>query len=135
MGIESIFYNNYRWSITFKIVNHYSVHGHLHNGPFLVVVQWSSICLPMQEMRVRFLGREDALEKEMATHSSIVAWETPWMPARLLCPWKSPGKNNTMGSLSLLQGLFLTQGLNPGPLHCRQILYHISQLTNAITGD
>ena len=39
----------------------------------------------MQEMRVRFLGREDALEKEMATHSSIVAWETPWTkePGRL----------------------------------------------------
>ena len=35
----------------------------------------------------------------------------------------------------LLQGLFLTQGLNPGPLHCRQIVYHISHLTNAITGD
>ena len=32
----------------------------------------------MQEMRVRFLGQEDPLEKEMATHSSILAWEIPW---------------------------------------------------------
>ena len=32
----------------------------------------------MQETRVRSLGREDPLEKEMATHSSILAWETPW---------------------------------------------------------
>ena len=32
----------------------------------------------MQEMQVRLLGREDSLEKEMATHSSILAWETPW---------------------------------------------------------
>ena len=31
----------------------------------------------MQEMRVRFLGREDSLEKEMATHSSILAWGIP----------------------------------------------------------
>ena len=31
----------------------------------------------MQETRVPSLGREDPLEKEMATHSSIVAWETP----------------------------------------------------------
>ena len=31
-----------------------------------------------QEMRVRFLGREDPLEKEMATHSSILAWEILW---------------------------------------------------------
>ena len=32
----------------------------------------------MQEMQVRPLGREDTLEKEMATHSSILAWETSW---------------------------------------------------------
>ena len=32
----------------------------------------------MQETRVQSLGREDSLEKEMATHSSILAWEVPW---------------------------------------------------------
>ena len=32
----------------------------------------------MQETRVPSLGREDSLEKEMATHSSIVAWKIPW---------------------------------------------------------
>ena len=36
------------------------------------------IPLPMQEMQVQSLGLEDPLEKEMATHSSILAWETPW---------------------------------------------------------
>ena len=33
----------------------------------------------MQETWVGFLGREDPLEKGMATHSSILAWRTPWM--------------------------------------------------------
>ena len=33
----------------------------------------------MQETRVQFLGQEDPLEKEMATHSSILAWRIPWM--------------------------------------------------------
>ena len=33
---------------------------------------------PMQETRVQSLGREDPLEKEMATHSSILAWRIPW---------------------------------------------------------
>ena len=42
------------------------------------------------------------------------------------CPWISPGKNTGVGSHSLLQGLFLTQGSNLGLLHCRQILYHVS---------
>ena len=32
----------------------------------------------MQATQVRFLGREDPLEKEMATDSSILAWEIPW---------------------------------------------------------
>ena len=32
----------------------------------------------MQEMKVKFLGREDPLEKEMAIHFSILAWEIPW---------------------------------------------------------
>ena len=32
----------------------------------------------MQQTQVQFLDREDSLEKEMATHSSILAWEIPW---------------------------------------------------------
>ena len=37
--------------------------------------------LPMQEMQVQYLGQEDHLEKEMATHPSILAWEIPWTEA------------------------------------------------------
>ena len=39
----------------------------------------------MQESRVQSLGQEDSLEKEMATHSSTLAWEIPWTeePGRL----------------------------------------------------
>ena len=33
----------------------------------------------MRETQVQSLGREDPLEKEMATHSSILAWRTPWI--------------------------------------------------------
>ena len=39
--------------------------------------------------------------------------------------WNSPGKNTGVGCHSLLQGIFPTQGLNPGLLHRRQILYHL----------
>ena len=41
-------------------------------------------------------------------------------------PWNSPGQNTGMGSLSLLQWMFPTQGSNPGLLHCRRILYQLS---------
>ena len=44
------------------------------------MVQWKRICLPMQEMQEtqgRSLSLEDALEQEVAIHSSILAWKTP----------------------------------------------------------
>ena len=44
----------------------------------------------MQETQVQSLGREDPLEKEMATHSSILAWKIPWM--------EEPGRLQSMGS-------------------------------------
>ena len=46
---------------------------------------------------------------------------TPWS-----IPWNSPGQNTGVGSLSLLQGIFPTQGSNPGHPHCMQILYQLS---------
>ena len=48
-------------------------------------------CLPtMWEIWVRSLGREDPLEKEMATHSSTAAWKIPWT--------EKPGRLQSMGS-------------------------------------
>ena len=44
----------------------------------------------MQETQVRSLGREDPLEKGMATHSSILAWEIPWI--------EESGRLHPMGS-------------------------------------
>ena len=43
-----------------------------------------------------------------------------------LQPWNSPGLITGVGTLSLLQGIFPTQGLNPGLPHCRRILYQLS---------
>ena len=44
----------------------------------------------VQEMQVQFLGRANPLEKEMATHSNILAWEIPWT--------EEPGGLQSMGS-------------------------------------
>ena len=45
----------------------------------------------MQLTRVRFLGQEDPVEKEMATHSRTLAWKIPWT--------EEPGRLQSMGSL------------------------------------
>jgi len=47
-------------------------------------------------------------------------------PRGLYSPWNSPGQDIGVGSHSLHQGIFWTQGWNLGLLHCRQILYHLS---------
>ena len=83
-------------------------------------LRWQRICLPMQEIPVPALGWEDPLEKEMATHSSILAWRIPWT--------EEPVRHTVQGILharilkwvashSFFQGIFLTQGLNPCLLH------------------
>ena len=48
------------------------------------------------------------------------------LSASLRCPQNSARKNTGVGSHSLLQGIFLTQGSNTGLLHCRRILYHLN---------
>ena len=47
-------------------------------------------------------------------------------PHRLYSRWNSPDQNTGVGGLSLLQGIFPTQGLNPGHPYCRQNLYQLS---------
>ena len=53
------------------------------------VGQWLRTPLPMQETQIPSLGREDLLEEEMATHSSVLAWEIPWT--------EEPGGLQSMG--------------------------------------
>ena len=60
---------------------------------------------------------------ESESHSVV---SNSLQPHGLCSPWNSPGQNTGVGSISLLQGSFPTQGLNPGVLHCRRILYQLS---------
>ena len=63
-------------------------------------------CLPaMRETRVRSLGREDPLEKEMATHSNILAWRIPWM--------EEPGGLQFMGSQRVGHNWVTSLSLSP----------------------
>ena len=66
------------------------------------------------------------MSKVLVTQSCPTLQPHGLEPTRLLCAWDSPGKNTGMGCHSLLQGIFLTQGSNPGLLHFQQILYHLS---------
>ena len=68
----------------FKIIYYvYNIY-YVYDRAFLVAQSVNNLPA-MQETRVRFLGQEDPLEKEMATHSSILAWRIYWTeePGRL----------------------------------------------------
>ena len=60
-----------------------------------LLVQWVKNLPAMQENQVQFLVWEDPLEKEMATYSSILAWEIPWI--------EEPGGLQSIGSQRVTQ--------------------------------
>ena len=63
------------------------------------------------------------MKSESESHSVV---SNSLQPHGLYSPWNSLGQNIGMGSLSLLQGIFPTQGSNPGFPHCWRILYQLS---------
>ena len=81
------------------------------------------------ENKVQKTGLPTALvsnkQKVKESESRSVLSNSLW-PHGLYSPWNSPGQNTGVGSLSLLQGIFPTQGSNPGLPYCRQILYQLS---------
>ena len=83
----------------------YTVHGILQAR----ILEW--VVLP--------LSRGSCQQRDQIQVSSMQADSLPAEP-----PEKP--KNTGVGSLSLLQGIFPTQGMNPGLLHCRRILYQLS---------
>ena len=70
-------------------------------------------------------GLSDLKLIEWVSESRSVVSDT-LRPCRLYSPWNSPGQNTGVASLFLLQGIFPTQGSNPGLPHCRRILYQLS---------
>ena len=84
-----------------------------------------SITPDMQMIPLMAVSEEEL--KSLLMKVKVAQWcPTLCDPIRLYSPWNSPGQNTGVDSLSLLQGIFPTQGLNSGLPHCRQILYQLS---------
>ena len=87
-----------------------------------------------KQMELRQQKGQQAFEakvKVLVTQSCLTLCDPMdcMQPPRFLCPQDFPGKNTGVGCHSLLQGIFPTQGSNPGLLHYRQILYQLSHQT------
>ena len=85
---------------------------------FIDVLQWLSEFLYLYLLRVLSLNSYES-ESHLVVSDSL-------RPHGLYSPWNSPGQNTGVGSLSLLQGIFPTQGSNPGLSHCRRILHQLN---------
>ena len=86
-------------------------------------LHWQVDSLPLSQQRSPF--------NHLSVHFSCSVVSDSLRPhglqtARLLCSWNFPGKSTGVGCYFLLQGIFPTQGLNPGLPHCRQTLYRLS---------
>ena len=83
-----------------------------------VCVTDSLSCTPENNTQIVTLSESESESRSIMTDSL--------RPHGLYSPWNSPGQNTGVGILSLLQGIFSTQGSNPGLLHCRKIFNQLS---------
>ena len=95
-----------------------------HNSPTPTPLLQSAQFTIIQRASVCMLSR---------SFMSSSLWPHGLQPARLLCPWNSPGKNTGVGCHFLLQGIFLTQESNQHLLHCQADSLLLSHKGSPIT--
>ena len=94
----------------------------------------NEVCLSWAHQRTG-QGRGKTLSLKESESESRFVVSNSLQPQGPYSPWNSPGQNIGVGSLSLLQGTFPTQGLNPDLPHHRQILYQLSHKESPPKGN
>ena len=93
----------------------------IKNGQDRAFLAYLARQVGVQEIHERIVLPTVAPQNKLLV-SHVHPMDRSFMKFRLLSSWNSPGKNTGAGCHFLLQGIFLTQGSNPGLLHCRWIL-------------
>ena len=99
------------------------------------VLEWGAIFfynynMKMSMNKINFLS---CVEERMVVVVKVAQSCLTLRPPGLYSPWNSPGQNTGVGSLSLLSGVFPSQGSNSGLPHCRRILYQLSHAEDRLT--
>ena len=90
-----------------------------------------SLKCEFQDISFDCLSRSRVIYEFLYESRSVVS--DSLQPRGLYSSWNSLGQNAGVGSLALLQGIFPTQGSNPGLLHCRWILYQLIHKGSSFT--
>ena len=117
--------NHCGWWLSHKIKRHFLL-GRKVKTNLDSVLKSRAIPLPIKVCMVKAMISSSHVgmwESENESHSVL---SDSLQPHGLYSPWNSPGQNTGVGPLSLLQGIFPTQGLNPGLPNYWQILYQLS---------
>ena len=102
-------------------------------GPPAVI--WGHPTDPLLVLAAPFLRQPLAVLRLVAQSCPTLYNPIDCSPPGFSIQGDSPGQNTGVGCHALLQGIFLTQGSNPGLLHCRQILYRLSHLGSCIPSN
>ena len=136
-GINAYYVNvSYRWSVLICHISQWpppksvTISGsfcapataHLYLIPLCRIFPWDVASWNLAVLLL-LLNKRKWSESESHSVVSDYLW-----PHGLYSPRNSPGQNTGVHSLSLLQGIFPTQGSNPSHSHCRQIFYQLSHI-------
>ena len=106
---------NLNWSSVLRVIYMFRCYSLKSSYP-LLLPQSPKVCsLHLCLLKVKWKWKSLSCIRSLPSHG-------------LYSPWNSPGQNTGVGSLSLLQGIFPTQGSNPGHSHCRWIFYQLSHI-------
>ena len=93
---------------------------YMTTGKTIALTRWTFVS------NIKTVSVRCKCNKSESKSKSVSVVSDSLRPRGLYSSWNSPGQNTGVGSLSLLQGIFPTQGWNPGLPHCRRILYWLS---------
>ena len=110
------------WDLMDCNLTGFSVHGILQAR----ILQWVAIPFSRGSSQHR-----NQTQVSFIAGRFFTVWTTREAQLGLYSPRNSPGQNTGVGNCSLRQGIFPTQGSNPGLLHCRRILYQLSHQGSA----
>ena len=124
-----------RMRVCARVYTHTHTHTHTHNSLILKSLEsYRNFSLKQHSRRIALFPKMPNGTVLCCVPQSCLTFSDPMdcSPPVSSIHWDSPGKNTGVDCLALLQGIFPSQGSNPGLPHCRRILYQLSYKNSTV---